>query len=80
MSEKTIILLLINTLIFIGILRLVFRSFKVIKKCFFYLIKPDIVSIIDNSYNKDFKYTNRFLFVIILMIAIGVIEFVLFYH
>ena len=39
---------------------LVFGSFKEIKKCFYYLWMPDIVSMIYKDYDKDFKYTHKF--------------------
>lgn len=55
MSSKTLLFVLADLVIFIFLLRLVFRSFKEIKNCFFYLIKPDIISIIDKSYTKDFN-------------------------
>ena len=45
-----------------------------------YLIKPDIVSIIDKEYDNDFNYTHKFLFVVIIMLIIGSAEFYLFYN
>ena len=68
MSVKLIIILLVDILLFILLLRLVFGSFKEIKKCFYYLVMPDIVSIIYKDFDNDFKYTHKFLFVVILMV------------
>ena len=79
MSEKTITILLIDFLIFILLLKLVFGSFKEIKKCFYYLIKPNILSIIQKDYDNDFNYTHKFLFVVSIMVVLGVGEFALFY-
>lgn len=79
MSEKTITILLIDFLIFILLLKLVFGNFKEIKKCFYYLIKPNIISIIQKDYDNDFNYTHKFLFVVLIMVVLGVGEFALFY-
>ena len=79
MSEKTITILLIDFLIFILLLKLVFGSFKEIKKCIYYLIKPNILSIIQKDYDNDFNYTHKFLFVVSIMVVLGVGEFALFY-
>ena len=79
MSEKTITILLIDFLIFILLLKLVFGSFKEIKKCIYYLIKPNILSIIQKDYDNDFNYTHKFLFVVFIMVVLGVGEFALFY-
>ena len=79
MSEKTITILSIDFLIFILLLKLVFGSFKQIKKCFYYLIKPDILSIIQKDYDNDFNYTYKFLFVVLIMVVLGLSEFAFFY-
>ena len=79
MSGKLIIILLVNTLLFVLLLRLVFGSFKEIKKCFYYLWMPDIVSMIYKDYDKDFKYTHKFLFIVIIMAIITFIELYFFY-
>ena len=79
MSEKTITILLIDFLIFILLLKLVFGSFKEIKKCIYYLIKPNILSIIQKDYDNDFNYTHKFLFVVFIMVVLGAGEFALFY-
>jgi hypothetical protein len=79
MSDKTIVILSLDIFIFILLLKIVFGSFKRIKSCFYYLIKPDIVSIIDKEYDNDFNYTHKFLFVVIIMLIIGFAEFYLFY-
>ncbi len=80
MSLKSIIILSTDVLLFILLLKLVFGSFKEVKKCVYYLIKPDIISIIDKDYNNDFNYTYKFLFVALLMVIIGFIEFYFFYY
>lgn len=80
MSIKLICILLTNTFLFVLLLRLVFGSFKEIKKCFYYLLMPDIVSIIYKDFDNDFKYTHKFLFVVLLMVIITFIEFYLFYY
>ena len=79
MSVKLIIILLVDILLFILLLRLVFGSFKEIKKCFYYLVMPDIVSIIYKDFDNDFKYTHKFLFVVILMVITVFIEAYFFY-
>ena len=80
MSLKSIIILSTDVLLFILLLKLLFGSFKEVKKCVYYLIKPDIISIIDKDYNNDFNYTYKFLFVALLMVIIGFIEFYFFYY
>ena len=79
MSDKTITILLIDLSIFILLLKLVFGSFKEIKKCIYYLIKPNILSIIQNDYDNDFNYTHKFLFIVFIMLVLGLSEFALFY-
>ena len=79
MSDKTIIILTIDFFIFIVLLKIVFGSFKQILKSFYYLIKPNILSIIQNDYENDFNYTDKFLFVAIIMFVLGIIEFAIFY-
>jgi len=79
MSSKSIILILIDLFIFFVLLRLVIGNFKEIKKCFWFLIKPDIISIVDKSFTKDFNYTYRFLFVAIIMFVIICGEIFFFY-
>lgn len=79
MSEKTITILSIDFLIFILLLKIVFGSFKQVKKCLYYLIKPDILSIIQKDYDNDFNYTYKFLFVVFIMVVLGLSEFALFY-
>ena len=79
MTEKTIILLTVDFLIFMLLLKLVFKSFKEIKKCFYYLIKPDILSIFQKDFDNDFTYTHKFLFVVLIMAVLGLIEVAIFY-
>ena len=79
MSDKTITILLIDLSIFILLLKLVFGSFKEIKKCIYYLIKPNILSIIQKDYDNDFNYTHKFLFIVFIMLVLGLSEFALFY-
>ena len=79
MSIKFIIILLANLTIFILLLRLVFGSFKEIKRCFYYLWMPDIVSIIYKDFDNDFKYTHKFLFVVLIMVIITFIQSYFFY-
>lgn len=79
MSEKTLTILLIDFLIFILLLKLVFKNFKELKKCFYYLFKPNILSIIQNDYDNDFTYTHKFLFIVFIMVVLGLSEFALFY-
>lgn len=79
MSSKLIIILLVNIILFILFLRLIFGSFKEIKKCLYYLFMPDLVSLIYKDFDNDFKYTHKFLFVVIIMVIITFIEFYFFY-
>ncbi len=79
MSSKLAFLLLLNVSIFILLLKLVLGSFKEIKKCLRYLITPDIVSIIYKDFDNDFKYTHKFLFVVIIMAILLFIEIYFFY-
>ena len=79
MTEKTIILLTVDFLIFMLLLKLVFKSFKEIKKCFYYLTKPDILSIFQKDFDNDFTYTHKFLFVVLIMAVLGLIEVAIFY-
>ena len=79
MSEKTITILSIDFLIFILLLKIIIGNFREIKKCFYYLIKPNILSIIQKDYDNDFNYTHKFLFVVFIMIVLGLSEFALFY-
>ena len=79
MSDKTITILLIDLSIFILLFKLVFGSFKEIKKCIYYLIKPNILSIIQKDYDNDFNYTHKFLFIVFIMVVLGLSEFALFY-
>ena len=80
MSGKLISILLVNTSLFVLLLRLVFGSFKEIKKCFYYLWMPNIVSIIYKDFDNDFKYTYKFLFVVAIMVIITFLEFYFFYY
>ena len=79
MSDKLIIILSIDLLIFLLLLKLIFGSIKEIKRCLYYLIKPDILSIIDKDFDKDISYTTKFIFIIVLIFIIGLIEFYFFY-
>ena len=79
MSNKTILILSIDFLIFIILMRLFFHNLKEIKRCLCYLIKPDIFSIMDKDYDNDFNYTHKFLFVVVIMVLISFVEFYLFY-
>lgn len=79
MSEKSIILLSIDLFIFITLLKLVFGSFKEIKKCFYYLVKPNILSLIEKDYAKDLKYTDKLLLIVFVVVIIGVTEVHFFY-
>lgn len=79
MSTKTILLISADLLIFMIVTKIVFGNFKEFKRGLFYLFKPDIVSIIDKTWDKDFNYTHKFLFVVIVMVIIGLIEFYVFY-
>lgn len=80
MSAKSIILIVVDLIIFIGLLKLVFRSFKEVKRCIYYMIKPNILSIAVKDYDNDFNYTHRFLFFIVApMIVIVSLEVYFFY-
>lgn len=62
------------------LLKLVFGSFSQIKKCVYYLIKPNIVSIIEKDYDNDFNYTHKFLLIVICSVIIGFAEIYFFYR
>lgn len=62
------------------LLKLVFGSFSQIKKWFYYLIKPNIVSIIEKDYDNDFNYTHKFLLIVICSVIIGFAEIYFFYR
>lgn len=80
MSTKSIILFALDILIFVGLLKLGFKTFKEVKRCFLFLIKPDLLSIFDKTYEKDFNYTYKFILVVIIPMSIIVfIEMYLFY-
>ena len=74
MSNKVILILILDILIFILLLKLVFRSWKEFKRCLYYLIKPDFISMIEKDWHKDFRYTLKFTFVIIIMVIIVFLE------
>jgi len=80
MSNKLIIITLVNILLFTLLLRLIIGSFKEIIKSFWYFIKPNIASIIDKDYDADFKYTHKLLFALGLMVVICLLEFYFFYY
>lgn len=79
MSERAFAILVFNILMLILVLRLVFKSFREVRKALYYLIKPNILSIIQNDYNNDFNYTHRFLLATVIMVVLILIQFVLFY-
>ena len=80
MSGKLIIIFLVDIFIFILLVKLILGGFKEFKKCIYYLIKPNIASIIDKDYDNDFNYTHKFLMITFLMVIIAFLEFYFFYN
>lgn len=79
MSLRSILLIIFDILVFIICARLVFKSFKEFKKAIFYIIKPNILSIIQRDFTNDFNYTYKMIFVILIMVVIIFIEISIFY-
>lgn len=79
MSSITIFFIFVNFILLIFFTKLIFKTFKEFKRCLFYLWMPDIVSIAYKKYDEDFKYTYKFLLLLIIMFAICLIEYKLFY-
>jgi hypothetical protein len=79
MSSKTIILVCADFFIFFLLLRIIIGNIKEIKRCFWYLIKPDILSIVDKTFDKDFGYTHRLLIVAIIMFLVVFAQIAIFY-
>jgi hypothetical protein len=53
---------------------LIFKNFKEFKKAIIYMLKPDIVSIIQKDYDNDFYYTHKMLFILVIMFVVLLIE------
>jgi len=61
MSLKTGFIIIADILIAFFLAKLIFRSFKNFRRGVYYLLCPDILSIIKKVYDKDFSYTHKFL-------------------
>lgn len=79
MTIKTIIIILINLLIAVGLISVAFKSFKNFKKSIYYFVYPDIASIIKKDYDNDFAYTHRLLFILVVLFVLVLVEIRLFY-
>ena len=79
MTIKTIIIILINLLIAVGLIAVVFKSFKIFKKSIYYFVYPDIASIIKKDYDNDFAYTHKLLFILVVLFVLVLVEIKLFY-
>jgi len=65
-------------LVFILLVILIFRSFRELLRAIYFAIKPNIISIFQNRFLEDFRYTNKLvllLFLQFLSIAFHVIIF-----
>ena len=76
---KTTFLILMNIFFSILIGKLIFRNFKNFKRALYYIIYPDIISIIKKDYNNDFNYTHRMLAFVGILLVLLLIEIKLFY-
>lgn len=79
MTNKTIIIILINLLVAFALIALVFKSFKNFKKSIYYFLYPDIASIIKKDFDNDFAYTHKLLFILVVLFVLVLVEIRLFY-
>ncbi len=79
MSSKSIILIILDLLIAIGLVAWILKSFKNFKHAIYYLLLPNIVSIIKKDYDNDFSYTHKLLFILVILFVIVLVEVNLFY-
>lgn len=79
MSEKSVLLIVLNVVIAICLVKLILGSFKNFKKAIYYFLMPDIISIIKRDFDNDVSYSYRLLLIIILLNVIVFIEVRIFY-
>lgn len=64
---QLLLLLVLNILVFFILAKLIFKRFKEFKKAVYYLIKPDIISILQKDYPIDFRHTHKMILLLIIM-------------
>ena len=79
MSTKLIILILIDLVIGALFAKWIFKSFKNFMTAIYYVIKPDLISSLQNEFKKDFNYTHKFILLCVIMFIVFAVEINLFY-
>lgn len=79
MSAKTIIIIACDLLILIILIKLIFKTYKNFFRSIYYVLYPDILSVLKKDFDNDFKYTYKLILLLILLFVIIVIEVSIFY-
>ena len=79
MSSKSILLIIADVIIAGVLIRILFKNARSFFRSIYFYLYPDILSIIQRKYHRDFAYTHRLLFFILIMTAIVFLEVKLFY-
>lgn len=77
---NVVIVILFNLVVLIVLFKIFFKNFAGLKKTIYYFIKPDILSIIQKDYDKDFNYTHRMLLFLIVIGLIACAEILILDH
>lgn len=79
MSIKVILLLAFDIFVAFICIRIIFGTFKEFRRAIYYLIKPDLLSILQKDFTNDFNYTHKMLF-FILIVSIVIVAQIHIFH
>ena len=79
MSDKSILLTLIDFIVFVTLCKLIFKSFRNTIKGFVYFLLPAYI-FFGKGWDKSFEYSHKMLFILILMTILVFLEYLIFYY
>ena len=79
MSNKVLIIIIVNISIAVVIARLIFQTIRNFFTSIYYTLYPNILSIIQGKFDRDFTHTYKLLFFLFILGVITLIEVKVFY-
>lgn len=79
LSIKTALFCIGNILLFLGLIKLFFKTRKKFLAAVYYLFIPDIISDLKKDFEEDFKATHLFWLMILLFFGLVAIQLFLFF-
>jgi hypothetical protein len=78
-STKSLFLIFTDIAILAVLIKLIFRNFKNLLKGILHFIYPTLLLFSKQQYDTNADYSNKFIFIMIILVIISIVELELFY-